>query len=154
MTQLIKREDICKFPEAPAVELFSFPLSVHVGEHRLASTISGLRVVERCKAPVYFFPALDVRMDMLVKNETISLCPERGMAQFYDLVVDGQFYDNAAWSYTAPNPEYAELTGMLAFSARVVDACYVAGERAEPENNQMICGWLSSHQYRTDVVET
>jgi uncharacterized protein (DUF427 family) len=53
----------------------------------------------------YYLPAADVRLDLLVKSETISECPYKGDGQHWHLLADAARVEDAAWSLPHPLPE-------------------------------------------------
>lgn len=61
--------------------------------------------------PVYAFPTADVRMDLLRETERAG-SPRRhaGATRFYDLVLDGETVQAAAWTYPV-----RELSGHVSF---------------------------------------
>lgn len=63
----------------------------------------------------HYFPADAVRQDYLEPSEHQSICPWKGTAHYYHVVVDGQRNDNAAWYYPEPKPAAAEIAGRIAF---------------------------------------
>jgi uncharacterized protein (DUF427 family) len=46
-----------------------------------------------------YFPPDAIRQEHLRKSRTWSLCPWKGIARYYDVVVDGQVNRDAAWYY-------------------------------------------------------
>ena len=63
-----------------------------------------------------YFPSSAVRMDWLQKAPKTPSdleCPHG--VQFYDVVIDGERHDRAAWSYEAPRPAMAAVGGRFGF---------------------------------------
>jgi uncharacterized protein (DUF427 family) len=63
-----------------------------------------------------YFPPAAVRTDLLEKVEKTAsdrACPHG--VQFYDVVVDGERFERAAWSYEAPRPSMAQVGGRFGF---------------------------------------
>jgi uncharacterized protein (DUF427 family) len=63
-----------------------------------------------------YFPVSAVRMEWLEKTERTEsdrACPHG--VQFYDVVVGGERYRRAAWSYEAPRPSLAQVAGRFGF---------------------------------------
>ncbi len=59
-----------------------------------------------------YFPAAAVRMDWLektAKTERDLRCPHN--VQFYDVVIDGERHERAAWVYEAPLPAIRDKVG-------------------------------------------
>jgi len=63
----------------------------------------------------HYFPADSVRWDHFQKAATTTVCPWKGTAGYYDLVVDGSRNDGAAWYYPAPKEAAAEIKDHVAF---------------------------------------
>jgi uncharacterized protein (DUF427 family) len=63
----------------------------------------------------HYFPITDVDRSLLEASELHTLCPWKGVASYYDVVVDGQRNGDAAWYYPETKPEAAEITGRVAF---------------------------------------
>jgi uncharacterized protein (DUF427 family) len=55
----------------------------------------------------YYFPPEDVNSEMLAESDTSYTCPWKGEAQYFDIVIDGEAYGDAAWSY--PNPKNSAI---------------------------------------------
>ena len=62
-----------------------------------------------------YFPAEAVRREHLRPSATHTTCPWKGVASYYDVVVDGQVNRDAAWYYEDPKPAAAEIRGRIAF---------------------------------------
>jgi uncharacterized protein (DUF427 family) len=43
------------------------------------------------------------------------VCPWKGTARYYDVVVNGERNPNAAWYYPEPSPAAREIAGRIAF---------------------------------------
>lgn len=63
----------------------------------------------------HYFPIEDVALDYFEKNEEHTTCPWKGIASYYDLVVDGKRNKSAAWYYPEPKPEAEKIKGYVAF---------------------------------------
>ena len=48
-----------------------------------------------------------------------SMCPWKGQASYYSLVVDGTMNQDAVWYYADPRPEAESIRGRVAFSKGV-----------------------------------
>ncbi|MEX2322647.1 MAG: DUF427 domain-containing protein [Acidimicrobiia bacterium] len=51
----------------------------------------------------------------LVENDQHSVCPWKGTAAYFDIVVDGQTNRGAAWYYADPKPAAEEIRDRVAF---------------------------------------
>ena len=63
----------------------------------------------------HYFPADTVRSEYLKDSETHTLCPWKGTASYYTLVVDGKENKDAAWYYPETKPEADHIRGRIAF---------------------------------------
>lgn len=77
-------------------------------------TIAESDVFEVVEGNVYF-PRDAVRSDVLRDSDTHTICPWKGTASYYTLVVNGKENPDAAWYYPDPTPEAANIAGHVAF---------------------------------------
>jgi uncharacterized protein (DUF427 family) len=63
----------------------------------------------------HYFPKDSVRADLLASSATHSVCPWKGTASYYSVVVDGETNPDAAWYYPAPKDAAVEITDHVAF---------------------------------------
>lgn len=62
-----------------------------------------------------YFPPSALRMERFAPSETHSVCPWKGAASYYDVVVDGERNAEAAWYYPAPKEAAANIKDYVAF---------------------------------------
>jgi uncharacterized protein (DUF427 family) len=63
----------------------------------------------------HYFPASSVRQDFLQESSTTTICPWKGTAHYYSLVVEGSKNVDAVWYYPDPKPAAEEIRGRIAF---------------------------------------
>ncbi len=63
----------------------------------------------------HYFPLSSVNRALIADSPTTSVCPWKGTASYYDVVVDGETNGGAAWYYPSPKPEAAQITDRVAF---------------------------------------
>lgn len=63
----------------------------------------------------HYFPVASVRKEFLEESDTTTVCPWKGTARYYNLVVDGQRNRDAAWFYLEPKDAAREIGGRVAF---------------------------------------
>jgi uncharacterized protein (DUF427 family) len=63
----------------------------------------------------HYFPPDAVDRSVLIGSDTTSVCPWKGTASYYTLMVDGQTNTDAAWYYAEPKPAATEIKGRIAF---------------------------------------
>ena len=65
--------------------------------------------------PRWYIPKTDVRLDLLVPNDSSSMCPYKGTAEYWSACIDGRLEGDIAWSYRTPLPESERVAGMISF---------------------------------------
>ena len=63
----------------------------------------------------HYFPPESVDSRYLQQRATTSVCPWKGLANYYSLVVDGVTNEDAAWYYANPADAAASIKGYVAF---------------------------------------
>lgn len=63
----------------------------------------------------HYFPLDSVDRAALRDSSHTSVCPWKGTARYYDVVVNGEVNANAAWYYPAPKVEAQHIAGHIAF---------------------------------------
>jgi uncharacterized protein (DUF427 family) len=62
-----------------------------------------------------YFPPASLNRQYLKSSNTTTICPWKGMAHYYTVIVDGQQNPDAAWYYPAPKPAAAAIRDHVAF---------------------------------------
>ena len=62
-----------------------------------------------------YFPPGAVRREYLRDSSTHTTCPWKGVASYYDVVVNGETNRDAAWYYPAPKDAAAQIKNHVAF---------------------------------------
>ncbi|MBN2487572.1 MAG: DUF427 domain-containing protein [Methanosarcinaceae archaeon] len=62
-----------------------------------------------------YFPPDSVKKEYLRETNTHSTCPWKGVATYYDVIVEGKINKEAAWLYPEPKPAAKEITNYVAF---------------------------------------
>lgn len=70
--------------------------------------------VERVEGNVYFPPDA-LRREFFRPSEHRTVCPWKGTARYYDVVVAGEINENAAWYYPEPRNAARQIRGRVAF---------------------------------------
>ena len=71
----------------------------------------------------HYFPAASLRDEYFRESDHHSVCPWKGTASYYDVVVGDAVNAQAAWYYPQPKEAAAQIAGRVAFwkGVRVVD---------------------------------
>ena len=62
-----------------------------------------------------YFPVESVNKEYLKDSEAHSICPWKGTASYYDLVVDGKTNKKAGWYYPEPSELAQAIKGRIGF---------------------------------------
>lgn len=63
----------------------------------------------------HYFPPESLQTQHLEPTSTTSICPWKGVAEYFSVVVDGQENRDAAWVYRDPSQAAAEIKDHVAF---------------------------------------
>jgi len=63
----------------------------------------------------HYFPPESVKTEYLKKSGNQYQCKWKGLADYYDVVVDGDVNKDAAWTYLDPTEPAKEIKGYFAF---------------------------------------
>ncbi len=62
-----------------------------------------------------YFPAASVKQEFFKPSDTHTICPWKGTASYYNVVVDGEVNKDAAWFYPDPKEAAANIKDHVAF---------------------------------------
>ena len=77
-------------------------------------TLAQAEQVETVEGNAYFPPGA-IRKEHFAPSDTHTTCGWKGIASYYDIIVDGKVNKDAAWYYPDPKPEAANIKGHIAF---------------------------------------
>lgn len=63
----------------------------------------------------HYFPPSSIERRYVEASAKRTTCPWKGVASYFDVVVDGDRNADAAWYYPAPSPAAGELKDHVAF---------------------------------------
>ncbi len=63
----------------------------------------------------HYFPPDAINREHFEEIDQTSICPWKGTAAYYDVVVDGQRNNGAAWTYHEPKDAAVEIKDHVAF---------------------------------------
>jgi uncharacterized protein (DUF427 family) len=102
--------------------------------HVIADSGDALILQEANYPPVVYFPREDVSMEYLSRTDRQSHCPHKGDAAYYSILMDGQFAENAVWTYEAPFPAMTAIASRLAFYPDKVEVYEVDDAAVNPKH--------------------
>jgi uncharacterized protein (DUF427 family) len=63
----------------------------------------------------HYFPPESIQREYFKDSERYTVCPWKGRASYYNVVVDGKVSDGGAWYYPAPSAAAKKISGYIAF---------------------------------------
>ena len=63
----------------------------------------------------HYFPAGTINREYFQESSKHTVCPWKGKASYYDVVVGGQVNQGAAWYYPTPSQAAKKIEGYVAF---------------------------------------
>ena len=63
----------------------------------------------------HYFPPDSIKREHFRESETHTVCPWKGTASYYDVVVGGEVNSDAAWYYPRPKDAAKEIKDRVAF---------------------------------------
>ena len=137
------QESVWDYPRPPKLEDTDARIKIIFDNVLIADTNRAKRVLETSHPPVYYIPPQDVQMRFLLPSFGKSFCEWKGTAKYNDLVVNGRRVEKAAWYYPDPAENFLGIKDYLAFFAGPMDACYVNGEKVQPQPGGFYGGWIT-----------
>lgn len=146
------QESVWDYPRPPRLEETSKHIQIIFNGVTIVDTHRAKRVLETSHPPTYYIPPEDIKMEYLIATQRGSFCEWKGQARYFTVKVgesqeDGRAERTAtdvAWSYPNPTPTFATIKDHVAFYAHAMDACYVDGEKAQPQPGNFYGGWVTS----------
>jgi uncharacterized protein (DUF427 family) len=119
-------------------------LRVVLAGETIAETRRGVMTLETSHPPTYYFPAEDIAPGVLIEVGRRTACEWKGVAAYFDVRAARTVAPGAAWGYPEPTERFGILKGHVAFYARLMDGCYVDGERVVAQAGGFYGGWITS----------
>ncbi|MBU6436060.1 MAG: DUF427 domain-containing protein [Betaproteobacteria bacterium] len=63
----------------------------------------------------HYFPESSLNRDYITFSNTHTMCPWKGEASYYSLMVNGDMNPDAVWYYPHPKPDAVHIQGRVAF---------------------------------------
>ncbi len=122
-------EQVFVHPRNPYVRVDALPSHRHVRVvlegQVLADSTRPVLVFETGLLTRYYIPRTDVALARLIRSETRTACPYKGItSDYWSLRVDGgtpKAYEDIAWSYSFPTRQVLPIAGLVAFYNEKVD---------------------------------
>ncbi|TFI54800.1 DUF427 domain-containing protein [Mastigocladus laminosus UU774] len=139
-----EQESVWDYPRPPRLEETNKHIQIIFNGVTIADTRNAKRVLETSHPPSYYIPPEDIKMEYLIQSPKSGFCEWKGSAGYYTIRVGDKEVENAAWFYPNPTPGFASLENHVGFYAQFMDACYVDGEKVQPQPGNFYGGWITS----------
>ncbi|KAF1927538.1 DUF427-domain-containing protein [Didymella exigua CBS 183.55] len=96
----------------------------------LAESSSPLFLLETTLRTRHYLPPTSVKWECLRLSDTKTLCPYKGQANYYDVIVNGKEYRDLVWYYRYPTSESTPIAGYMCFYNEKVDV-WIDGEKEQ-----------------------
>lgn len=138
------QESVWCYPRPAIAE----PCAAHILiEHRgviIADTRASIRTIETSHPPSYYIPPADIAPAVLRRGPGRSFCEWKGVATYWDVLIDGIALPRVGWSYAHPNADFEDLRDYVAFYAGPFERCTVDGKIVTPQPGEFYGGWITS----------
>ncbi|KAI4275604.1 MAG: hypothetical protein LQ337_003116 [Flavoplaca oasis] len=127
-------QPIYQHPKDPYKRIDILPstrkITIKVQDVVVADSSMNMFLFETMLRPRYYMPQTAVDWQYVKPSQKTTVCPYKGVAEYYDLVVNGNEIKDAVWWYRHPTRESALIEGMICFYNEKVDV-YVDGEKEQ-----------------------
>ena len=137
------QESVWDYPRPPRDEDSGRHIQVIFNGILIAETHRSRRVLETSHPPVYYIPPEDILLQYLAAASHTSFCEWKGQAAYYHVIVGNRRARNAAWYYPNPTEAFKAIQDYVAFYPGLMDACFVDGERVQPQPGGFYGGWIT-----------
>lgn len=63
----------------------------------------------------HYFPPDSIKKEYFEKTNAPTVCPWKGVASYFNVIVDGEVNKRAAWYYSTPSHAASEIKDYVAF---------------------------------------
>jgi len=138
------QESVWDYPRPPRLERANVRVTVEFAAQTIADSTRAYRVLETSHPPVFCIPEEDVRTDLLVAVRGRTFCEFKGQAKYFDVAVGDRRAERAVWTYPDPTVAFVDIQDCYSFYPSKMDACWVDGERVQPQAGDFYGGWITS----------
>ncbi|MEM9739331.1 MAG: DUF427 domain-containing protein [Pseudomonadota bacterium] len=139
------QESVWTYPRPAICQPTHLPIRIEFAGQVIAETKGAIRTLETSHPPTYYLPPDSILSGVLLPSGRRTLCEWKGQARYFDVLSGSRRASNAAWAYDTPTPAFDPIRNYVAFYPALVDACFVGGEKVEPQPGGFYGGWITSH---------
>ncbi len=139
------QESVWDYPRPPRLEPFTGHIRIVFNEQIIFDAHKAFRMLETSHPPTYYLPIKQFKKGIFVPNPKASYCEFKGMASYFDILVNGKKATQAAWYYKKPNAGFEPIKDTVSIYAHIMDACYVNDEKVKAQDGEFYGGWITSN---------
>ncbi len=94
---------------------------VRIGDTVLAESRHPTLLLETHLPIRHYIPRDDVRMDVLQRSDTVTVCAYKGQATYWSAIVGDEVIPDVAWTYTDPLHDAEPVRDLICFYDERVD---------------------------------
>lgn len=102
--------------------------------HVIADSDNALILREGALPEVVYFPREAVAMEYFSHTDHRTHCPHKGDADYYTLMMDGEWAENGAWTYESPYSGAGDIAGWIAFDREKIEVYEVDDAVVNPHH--------------------
>ena len=138
-------EYVSDYPRPPILESSTENIVVKVLGEVLVKASHSFRVLETFHPPTYYFSPDTINSKFLIENlNSSSYCEWKGIASYFDVIVSGKCVPRCVWSYLMPSSRFIQIANYFALYPRLMDGCWINGEKVIPQPGGFYGGWITS----------
>ena len=141
------KEIVANYPRPLRIEIIVYPVTIVIQNEIIAQDIEYIKVCEIFHPPsIYIKPSAFTSRTLHQASGRPSFCEWKRLATYWNLSqANGEsLRQHAGWSYKHPNDHYSALKDWISIYPRLVDYCYLEGERVVAQPGQFYGGWIPS----------
>ncbi|MCJ1471446.1 hypothetical protein MMC13_000085 [Lambiella insularis] len=96
-------------------------IRVEIDGVTVAESSNAMHLFETMLPTRYYLPATCVDPKRLIPSNTVTSCPYKGDASYYNLMVNGKEHKDVIWYYKFPTPESLSIAGLFCFYNEKID---------------------------------
>ena len=139
------QESVWDYPRPPRLEDSNQHIQIIFNGMTIVDTKRAKRVLETSSPPVYYIAPEDIKTEYFTPTMHHTYCEWKGQASYYTITVGNRDIKNGAWYYPHPTSGYEALVNYIAIYPSKVDACYLDGEKVQPQDGDFYGGWITKN---------
>lgn len=90
-------------------------IQLKIKDYIIAESTHSIALFETNLRVRYYIPIEDIKMELLEKTTTTTICPYKGVASYWNVNLDGETHKDIAWSYLEPMQDANLIKGLISF---------------------------------------